>query len=118
MTRWRILGMAYVASVAALTAIAFSDADQDHWPAEIAAAVLGLPLVVPALPAIYVAGGLAWHGPMWLVTLTFTSSMTAVAIANAEVLRAVASGRSRTRKGSSPAPDRPGRAASSPHRPG
>jgi hypothetical protein len=113
----RVLAMAYVAAVAALTAIAFSDPHQDHWTAEIAAAVLALPLLIPALPAIYVLGGLAWQGPMWLVTLSFTATMTAVAIANVELVRAVATRRSRTRSGSSPAPAPPAPAASSPRRP-
>jgi ABC-type glycerol-3-phosphate transport system permease component len=94
----RVLATAYVVTVTALTAYAFSSND-DHWPAEIAAAVLALPLVVPALPIIYVVGGLAWHGPMWVVTLSFTAMMTAVACGNALLFRAASSRRARTRSG-------------------
>lgn len=120
----RVIAMAYVGAVAALTAIAFSDPVEEHWTAEIAAAVLGLPFVIPALPVIYVLGAVAWNlsdatggGPMWPVTLTFTAIMTAVACANAELVRAVLTRRARTRSGSAPAPARPGREASSPRRP-
>jgi hypothetical protein len=84
----RIIAVAYVVTVAALTARAFSEADQDHWGAEIAAAVLTLPAIVPALPLIYVVGAGAWNvGPMWVVTLTFTLLMTGVAYANVLFVR-------------------------------
>jgi hypothetical protein len=86
----RVVVTGYVATVAALTAYAFSDAHQDHWGAEIAAAVLTLPAVVAALPAIYLLGAAAWtvsdagdSGPMWPVTLAFTLLMSAVACGNA-----------------------------------
>ena len=103
----RVVAVAYVVTVAALTARAFSEADQDHWGAEIAAAVLTLPTIVPALPVIYVVGAGAWNvGPMWVVTLTFTLLMTAVAIGNALLARLVwrslrgsASASARTRSG-------------------
>jgi hypothetical protein len=117
----RVVAVAYVATVAGLTARAFSDANQDHWGAEIAAAVLALPLIIPALPFIYVLGGLAWNfadtgsasgsasgssssvsteldgGTMWPVTLTFTLLMTAVACGNVLLVRAVVARRARTR---------------------
>ena len=96
----RVVATAYVATVAALTAVAFSDPHRDHWTAEIAAALLALPLIVPAMPVIYVLGGLAWHGPMWVVTLAFTAMTTAVAVGNVLLVRAGASRRSRTRSGS------------------
>ncbi|GAA1797844.1 hypothetical protein GCM10009795_049210 [Nocardioides hankookensis] len=84
----RLLAAAYVVAVAVLTARAFSEADHDHWAAEIAAAVLTLPAIVPALPVIYVVGASAWNvGPMWVVTLTFTLLMTVVACANVLLLR-------------------------------
>lgn len=86
----RIVAVGYVVVVALLTARAFSDAHQDHWGAEIAAAVLTLPAVVVALPAIYLLGAAAWSvsdagdgGPMWPVTLTFTLLMSVVACGNA-----------------------------------
>jgi len=85
----RVVAVAYVATVAALTAYAFSDAHQDHWGAEISAAVLTLPTIVAALPAIYLLGAAAWGvsdggdgGPMWPVTLTFTLLMSVVACLN------------------------------------
>jgi uncharacterized membrane protein len=86
----RIAAVAYVVTVAALTARAFSDAHQEHWGAEIAAAVLTLPAIVAALPAIYLVGAGAWNvGPMWVVTLTFTLLMTGVACANVLFVRLV-----------------------------
>jgi hypothetical protein len=109
----RTFALAYVGTVAALTARAFSDAHQDHWGAEIAAAVLTLPALIPALPPIYVLGAAAWAGtdatgggPMWPVTLTFTLLMTLVACANVALLtvvwravRGTASASPRTRSG-------------------
>lgn len=106
MTRGRLLAAAYVASVAALTAIAFIDEDHERWWARVAVAVLCLPTMIPALPAIYVGGAVAWSladdpssgsassadpwvgdAPMWPVALAFTAMTTAVAIANVWVLR-------------------------------
>ena len=105
----RVAAAAYVVTVAALTAVAFSDANGDHWTAEIAAAALALPLVVPALPFVYVVGGLAWDvtdadsgGPMWVVTLVYAVTMAAVATGNVLLLRAVAARRLRTPSGSGP----------------
>jgi hypothetical protein len=109
----RMVAVAYVATVAALTARAFSERGQDHWGAEIAAAALTLPAVVVALPVIYVIGAAAWNvadsqggGAMWPVTLTFTVLMTAVACANLVLLgllrrrlRGSASASARTRSG-------------------
>jgi len=103
----RLVALAYVVTVAALTARAFSDAHQDHWGAEIAAAILTLPMILPALPVIYVLGAAAWSvGPMWPVTLTFTLLMSVVACANLLLLRATwralrgsASASARTRSG-------------------
>lgn len=106
----RIVAVLYVATVATLTAYAFSS-DEDHWSAEIAAAVLGLPLVVPALPAIYLLGGLAWHGPIWLVTTTFTTLMALVAIGNVLLVRAAVAALLRTRWAAARGRARPGRAA-------
>ena len=92
----RVVAGAYVAIVAALTAAAFwSDAEERPWT-EVAAAVLTLPTVVVALPAIYLLGALAWNvsdaagdGPMWPVTLTFTTLMTVVACGNVLLVRVV-----------------------------
>lgn len=111
----RLLAAAYVVTVATLTAVGFWDHD-GSWPAKLAAAVLCLPTIIPALPVIYVGGAIAWtfsdgpasgsassadaniaDSPMWPVTLTFTVLMTAVACANVLVLRAVASRLARTR---------------------
>jgi hypothetical protein len=101
----RAVAAAYVATVAGLTAAAFSDHDVLRW-AEVAAAVLALPTVVVALPAIYVLGAWAWSfadspssgsassadpvvagAPIWPVTLTFTVVMTLVACANVALVR-------------------------------
>lgn len=108
MSRGRLLAAAYVVTVATLTAVAFVDEDHERWWARIAAAVLCLPTIVPALPAIYVGGAIAWsfaddpssgsasssgpevdHSPIWPVTLAFTAMMTAVAMANVLVWRAL-----------------------------
>jgi hypothetical protein len=108
-TTWvgRVIALAYVVAVAGLTARAFSDAQQDHWGAEIAAAVLTLPTIVAAMPVIYVIGAAAWNiGPMWPVTLTFVLMMSGVACANVALLRLAwrslrgsASASTRTRSG-------------------
>ncbi|WP_028643432.1 hypothetical protein [Nocardioides sp. URHA0020] len=109
----RFVALAYVVAVAALTARAFSDGHQDHWGAEIAAAVLTLPLIVPALPVIYVVGAFAWavtdardDGSVWPVTVTFTLMMVVVAGADVVLARTVwrslrgsASASARTRSG-------------------
>lgn len=99
-----VVAAAYVATVAGLTAAAFSGQDPLWW-AEIAAAVLTLPTVVVALPAIYVLGAVAWSFadspatgsvssldpvvtvPIWPVTLTFTVLMTLVACTNVALVR-------------------------------
>jgi ABC-type dipeptide/oligopeptide/nickel transport system permease subunit len=96
----RVAAAAYVATVAGLTAAAFSSTN-DLWWAEISAAILTLPMIVVALPGIYVVGAFAWSlvegpatdsssstdpvlagNPIWPVTLTFTVMMTLVACAN------------------------------------
>ncbi|WP_395657063.1 hypothetical protein [Nocardioides sp.] len=118
----RVVAAAYVATVAGLTAAAFSSRG-DLWWAEVAAGVLTLPLVLVALPAIYLLGALAWSvadspatgslsstdpvvadPSIWPVTLTFTVLMTLVACANVALvgwtLRRVARRRSRLASGS------------------
>jgi hypothetical protein len=114
----RVVAVAYVTTVAGLTARAFWGADPEHWRAEIAAAVLTLPTIIVALPVVYVTLGLvgsatdepssgsasssspdydsaAW----WPVTLAVTLLMTGVACANFLLVRAVVSRRSRIRSG-------------------
>ena len=73
--------------------------------AEVAVGVLTLPAVLPALPVVYVLGAFAWTfsdspasgtassagaatapPPVWPVALTFTASMTLVAIANVALI--------------------------------
>jgi hypothetical protein len=88
--RWgRPVSATYVVVVASLTAYAFRPGADGFNVAEGVAAALTLPMIVPALPAIYVVGALAWNlggtdngDPTLLVTLTFTALMTAVAISN------------------------------------
>lgn len=88
--------MSYVGTVAALTVYAFRPGADGFNIAEGLAAVLALPMLVPALPVIYVVGALAWNldgsesgDPTLLVTLTFTVLMTAVAAANVLLYLAV-----------------------------
>jgi ABC-type dipeptide/oligopeptide/nickel transport system permease subunit len=101
----RLVAAAYVATVAGLTAAAFSSHEGVVW-AEVAAGILALPALVPALPVIYVLGAVvqglvdspgsgsasSWApgdpgGPVWPVTLTFTVLMTLVACVNVELVR-------------------------------
>jgi ABC-type dipeptide/oligopeptide/nickel transport system permease subunit len=101
----RAVAVAYVATVAGLTAAAYSDHEVVRWE-QVAAAVLTLPTLVAALPVVYVLGGLAWTladspgsgsassadpsvaaAPIWPVTLTFTVLMTLVACANVALVR-------------------------------
>jgi hypothetical protein len=84
------VGATYVIVVAGLTAYAFRPGADGFNVAEGVAAAFTLPMIVPALPVIYVVGALAWNlggtddgDPTLLVTLTFTALMTAVAITNA-----------------------------------
>lgn len=96
----RLASALYVAAVAGLTAAAFSGDGGPVW-AKVAVALLALPSVIPALPAIYLLGAFAWTfadspstgsassagpvvegPPIWPVTLTFTVVMTLVACAN------------------------------------
>ena len=133
----RAAATTYVAIVAALTAAAYSDHEVVRW-AQVAAALLTLPSLVAALPAIYVLGAFAWtfadSAPsgsassadpvtatpaIWPVTLTFTALMTLVACANVVLVRSAAgSWLSRARRApsgsaaggaSSPGRPRPGR---------
>lgn len=137
----RVVAAAYVATVAGLTAAAFSAEDALPW-AEAAAAVLALPTVIVALPAIYVLGAVAWSfvdnpssgsassagpvletAPIWPVTLTFTLVMTLVACANVAVVRYLIRRLRRAPSGSaagdasSPGPPTPG-GGTTPRRPG
>ena len=101
----RVVAATYVAAVAGLTAAAFSSHDALVW-AEVAAGLLALPMVIVALPGIYLFGALAWRfadspssgsassmdpvvaePAIWPVTLTFTVIMTLVACANVELVR-------------------------------
>jgi hypothetical protein len=89
----RVVAIAYVVTVAGLTAYAFRPGADGFNVAEGVAAALTLPMIVPALPVIYLVGALAWNlggtdsgDPTLLVTLTFTALMTAAAVANAWLL--------------------------------
>ncbi len=108
-----------------LTAYAFRPGADGFNVAEGIAAVLTLPMIVPALPIIYVVGGLAWAvadsesgDPTLLVTLTFTVLMTGVALANVWLLSVT--GRfiraTRSRSGPKALPDRRSRSPRRAHR--
>lgn len=52
--------------------------------------VLTLPMMLPALPVLYVLGAMVWNmtgagdgGPMWPVTLAYTLMFASIAAANA-----------------------------------
>ncbi len=85
---WFLAG-AYVAVVAALTAVAFGPSADGFSVTEGLAAIATIPMIIVALPVIYVVGASAWNvfdttdGSTSLgVTITFTAMMTIVAIAN------------------------------------
>jgi membrane protein implicated in regulation of membrane protease activity len=75
--------------VAALAATAFSDPHAGFTWREGAAMLLTLPVLVPALPVLYVGGAAAWNatgadsgGPMWPVTLVYSVIFAMIAGAN------------------------------------
>ena len=84
--------MVYVATVAGLAANAWSRQQGFGW-SEAAAMILTLPTLVPALPLIYVIGAAIWHatradngGPMWPVTLVYTTMFATIALVNVLLL--------------------------------
>lgn len=87
----------YLAVVAALAADTFSSRDGTFgwWPHGVLFALL-MPVLVVAMPVVYVVGATAWNvtgadagGPMWPVTLVYALLLTAVGAANVLVVRAV-----------------------------
>ncbi|HET7388380.1 MAG TPA: hypothetical protein VFJ19_17135 [Nocardioidaceae bacterium] len=94
-TTGRVVALLYVAVVAALAAAAFSGRDAGFsWGTEGVAMLLTLPVLIPALPVIYLLGAGIWSltdagdgGPMWPVTLVYAAMFGAVAVANLWVLR-------------------------------
>ena len=102
----RVLAVAYVATVAGLTAYSFRSPDGEFDALRAVTGLITLPMLVPALPFIYVLGALAWSatdaadgGPMWPVTLTFTVIMTITASLNVVVLAHVTRGLRRSIRG-------------------
>jgi hypothetical protein len=93
----RALAVAYVAVVAGLAAVAFSDAGSRFTWQEGAAMVLALPAMVLLLPVLYVVGAAAWNlsggagdgGPTWPVTVVYTLAFAGIAVANVWLLRAL-----------------------------
>jgi len=89
----RIASVLYVATVAGLATDAWGRPQQGvHWT-EVAAVILSLPTVVPALPLIYVFGAAIWKatradngGPMWPVTLAYASMFATIALVNVLLL--------------------------------
>jgi hypothetical protein len=90
----RALALTYVLAVAVLAAMAWGHDHEGFDPLEAAALVLALPCLLVAFPAIYVAGGLTFAavgegGPLWPVALVFALSLSACALANVWLCRAV-----------------------------
>ena len=84
-----VLAALYVGVVSGLSASAFWSPDQGVTWREALAMLLTLPVLIPALPVIYVLGAAAWNltdadstGPMWPVTLLYTLMFAGVAVAN------------------------------------
>jgi hypothetical protein len=84
-----ILAVVYIAVVAGLAASAFSDPHAGFTWREGAAMTMTLPVLVPALPVLYVGGAAVWNatgadngGPMWPVTLVYTVIFAMIAVAN------------------------------------
>jgi hypothetical protein len=84
-----IARIAYVAVVAALAAAAFRKPNEGFTWSEAAAMLLTLPMLVPALPVVYVGGAAAWNltgadtgGPMWPVTVAYAVMFGLIAVAN------------------------------------
>jgi hypothetical protein len=100
--RGRLVAAAYVVVVAVLTARSFWSRDQTFSVTEALAFALTLPVLVVAMPAVYVLGAAVWSltdagdgGPMWPVTVAFTLMLTGVAVANVWAVRRLV-GRRRT----------------------
>lgn len=84
----------YVGAVAALAARAFWSPDAGFTWGEGAALLLTVPVIIPALPLIYVVGAGIWNvteagdgGPMWPVTVVYTLMFAAVAVGNVWLAR-------------------------------
>jgi hypothetical protein len=93
----RLAAGGYVVVVVVLVAAAFRDPDQDFSATEAIGLGLTLPVLLAALPVVYLVGAAAWSltgaadgGPMWPVTLTFALMFAGVAVANLWVLRTAA----------------------------
>ena len=92
----RTMSVLYVATVAALATDALGRQQQGFRWSEAAALILTLPMVVPALPLIYVFGAAIWNatradsgGPMWPVTLVYSSMFAIIALVNVLLLHRV-----------------------------
>jgi hypothetical protein len=103
----RALAATYVLAVVILASIAWGHDHGGFDPIEAAALVLALPIVVPALPIIYVVGAIAWNatgapdnGPMWPVALTFAVLLGACACINVWLLHTWTTRRTSCREGS------------------
>lgn len=92
----RVLAVGYVAVVASLAAVAFSDPHRGFSWQEGAAMVLSLPALVPLLPVLYLVGAAAWNltgadsgGPMWPVTVAYSLVFAGIAAANVVLVTAL-----------------------------
>lgn len=92
------LAVAYVATVAVLSAAAYDDPSATlSWFPEGLMLLLLLPALLPMLPVVYLGGAFAWSlteigdgGPMWPVTTLFVLLFGAVALVNVVLVRWVA----------------------------
>ena len=87
----------YVAAVVILVAVSFRSPHQGFSVTEGVALALTLPVLIAALPVVYLLGAAIWSltdagdgGPMWPVTLVFVLMFAVIAVANLWVLRWVA----------------------------
>jgi hypothetical protein len=90
----QLLAGAYVVAVAVLVAVSFREPGQGFSVTEGVAFVLTLPVLLAALPIVYLVGAAAWSitdagdgGPMWPVTVVFVLMFVGVAVANLWLFR-------------------------------
>jgi uncharacterized membrane protein YqjE len=98
----RIVEIGYVIAIAALTAFATSNPNEFRNGAWIAALVLSLPMLLAALPVLYLAAAVAWNltdadngGLRWPVTATYVLVLVLAALLNVALWRSATTTRQR-----------------------
>lgn len=88
----------YVVLVGALAGVSHSQPDQTFGWIWAVCLILCLPVLVVALPFVYIIGAGIWNlsnadsgGPMWPVTLVYVAMFAAIAIGNCFLLAPLAS---------------------------